>query len=53
MREELKQDRSRLINRMREQLRRYYPQMLELGGDLGAAWFLEQTIGDMNPFGLK
>ena len=28
MREELKQERSRLINRMREQLRRYYPQML-------------------------
>lgn len=41
MREELKQDRNRLINRLREQLRRYYPQMLELGGDLGAAWFLE------------
>ena len=41
MREELKQERSRLINRMLEQLRRYYPQMLELGGDLGAAWFLE------------
>ena len=41
MREELKQDRNRLINRLREQLRRYYPQMLELGGDLGAGWFLE------------
>ena len=41
MREELMQERTRLINRMREQLRRYYPQMLELGDDLGAAWFLE------------
>lgn len=41
MREEMKQDRNRLTNRLREQLRRYYPQMLELGGDLGAAWFLE------------
>lgn len=41
MREELKQDRNRLTNRLREQLHRYYPQMLELGGDLGAGWFLE------------
>ena len=41
MRDELQQERTRLTNRMREQLRRYYPQMLELGGDLGATWFVE------------
>ena len=41
MDEELKQERTRLINRLREQLRRYYPQMLDLGGDLGGVWFLE------------
>ncbi|MBV8413217.1 MAG: IS110 family transposase [Alphaproteobacteria bacterium] len=39
--EELKQERIRLTNRMREQLWRYYPQMLEIGQDLGAEWFLE------------
>ena len=38
---ELQEERNRLTNRMREQLRRYYPQMLELGGDLDAGWFLE------------
>ena len=31
MAEELQQDRNRLTNRIREQLRRYYPQMVELG----------------------
>ena len=41
MRDELQEECTRLTNRMREQLRRYYPQMLELGGDLDAAWFLE------------
>ena len=41
MRDELQQEGTRLTNRMREQLRRHYPQMLELGGDLGATWFVE------------
>ena len=30
---ELQEERNGLINRMREQLRRYYPQMIELGGE--------------------
>ena len=38
---ELQEERNGLINRMREQLLRYYPQMIELGGDLGAGWVLE------------
>jgi hypothetical protein len=38
--EELTQDRLRLINRLRDQLRRFYPQALELADDLGAEWFL-------------
>lgn len=37
---DLKTDRNRLTNRVRQQLRRYYPQMLELGDDPGADWFL-------------
>ena len=38
MAEELQQDRNRLTNRLREQLRRYYPQMVELGkGNNGVA----------------
>jgi transposase len=41
MTEDLQQERTRLTNRLREQLWRYYPQMLELGGDLAAAWVLE------------
>jgi transposase len=41
MTEDLQRERSRLANRVREQLWRYYPQMLTLGDDLGAAWFLE------------
>jgi transposase len=40
MREELQQERNRLASRMREQLWRYYPQMLQLTDDLGAEWFL-------------
>ena len=32
---------SRLANRVREQLWRYYPQALELGDDLAADWFLD------------
>jgi transposase len=41
MAEDLKRERCRLTNRMREQLWRYYPQMLALQSDLGADWFLE------------
>jgi transposase len=39
--EELKVEHGRLTNRLQHQLWRYYPQMLELGGDLGANWFLD------------
>jgi transposase len=41
MTEDLQRERSRLANRVREQLWRYYPQMLTLGDDLAAAWFLD------------
>jgi hypothetical protein len=41
MAEDLSQERNRLANRVREQLWRYYPQALELGDDLAAAWFLD------------
>src|SRR5262249_54234366 len=39
--EELKVEHLRLANRLRDQLWRYYPQMLELEDDLGASWFLD------------
>jgi transposase len=39
--EELQQERTRLGNRVREQLWRYYPQALELTDDVAADWFLE------------
>ena len=39
--DELKQDRVRLSNRLREQLRRYFPQVLELGGDIHERWILK------------
>ena len=39
--EELKVQRVRLANRLRDQLWRYYPQMLELADDLGADWVLD------------
>jgi hypothetical protein len=38
---EMTQERTRLASRMREQLWRYYPQMLELADDLAADWFLD------------
>jgi transposase len=38
--DELKQEQNRLTNRFREQLWRYYPQMIELG-DLSADWVLD------------
>jgi transposase len=40
MAEDLQQERVRLSNRVREQLRRYYPQMLELTDDVTLGWFL-------------
>lgn len=39
--EDLRHDRNRLGNRVRELLWRYYPQMLELADDVAAPWFLE------------
>src|ERR671933_2433127 len=39
--EELQQERVRLGNRIRQQLWRYYPQLLELSDDVAAEWILE------------
>ena len=39
--EDLRAERNRLGNRVREQLWRYYPQALELTDDVAAGWFLE------------
>ena len=39
--EELKVEHVRLTNRLKHQLWRYYPQMLELADDVGANWFLD------------
>jgi len=39
--EDLGAERNRLTNRMREQLWRYFPAILELDGDLGAEWLME------------
>ena len=39
--EDLGAERNRLTNRLREQLWRYFPAMLELESDLGAEWLLE------------
>ena len=39
--EELQQERVRLANRIRQQLWRYYPQLLELTDDLAGEWILE------------
>jgi hypothetical protein len=41
MTEDLQQERNRLVNRVREQLWRYYPQALTISDDLAADWFLE------------
>lgn len=41
MAEEIQQERIRLANRLREQLRRYFPQLIELSEDVLAEWFLE------------
>lgn len=37
---DLTEERTRLVNRLREQVRRYFPQALELAPDPGAEWFL-------------
>jgi transposase len=39
--DELKPEQTRLTNRMRDQLWRYYPQAAKLTDDLSAAWFLD------------
>jgi len=39
--EDLGAERNRLTNRMREQLWRYFPALLELESDLGAEWLLD------------
>jgi transposase len=39
--EDLTAERNRLSNRLRQQLWRYYPQMLELTDDIAAGWLLE------------
>src|SRR4051794_34940284 len=39
--EELQQERVRLSNRIRQQLWRYYPQLLELSDDMTAEWVLD------------
>lgn len=41
MAEDLRQERNRLGNRVRDLLWRYYPQILELTADVAASWFLE------------
>jgi transposase len=42
--DELQQERVRLANRLRQQLWRYYPQLLELSDDIAAEWILELWI---------
>ena len=41
MLDDLKQERTRLSNRLREQFWRYYPQMLDLNDDLAADWVID------------
>ena len=41
IRDELQQEQTRLVNRMRDQLWRYYPQAGKLSDDLAADWFLD------------
>ena len=41
MGDELRAEYNRLTNRVREQLRRYYPQFLKLGEDVGKDWVLD------------
>jgi transposase len=46
---DLAAERNRLTNRMREQLWRYFPAMLELDDDLGAEWFLDLWLSVPTP----
>ena len=48
MADDLKEERNRLTNRVRQQLRRYYPQLLDVGPDPGADWFLD--LWQLMPF---
>lgn len=41
MAEDLQQERTRLSNRLRDQLRRYYPQCFAITDDVAAPWFLD------------
>lgn len=41
MADDLRADKFRHANRLREQLQRYYPQMLQFGCDLAEEWFLK------------
>lgn len=41
IRDELEQEQTRLVNRMHDQLWRYYPQASKLSDDLAADWFLD------------
>lgn len=47
MADDLQHERVRLMNRVREQLWRYYPQLLTLTDDLSAPWFL--ALWDLVP----
>jgi transposase len=47
--EDLGAERNRLINRMREQLWRYFPAMLALENDLGAEWLLDPQAPSHSP----
>jgi len=42
--EDLQGERQRLVNRLRDQLWRYYPQMLDITPDLGADWLLDLWV---------
>lgn len=44
MADELKEERTRLANRIRQQLWRYYPQALDITDDIAADWFLELWV---------
>jgi transposase len=41
VRDDVEQQRHRLTNRVRDQLHRYFPQMLQVCSDPGAQWFLD------------
>lgn len=41
LRDELVADRTKCTNRLREHLRRYFPQYLDLAQDVGESWFLQ------------